>query len=101
MERDVRLISITVDSPQDTPRVLDAYARRYGARKGWYFLGGDKVNVDAVLKKLGAYVDVREAHKTVFLAGNMKTGLWKKVFALADSEQVIEQIDGVINDEAR
>jgi protein SCO1 len=100
MERDVRLISITVDSPRDTSRVLDAYARRYGARKGWYFLGGDKVNVDAVLKKLGAYVDAREAHNTVFLAGNMKTGLWKKVFALADSEQVIEQIDGVINDEA-
>ncbi len=100
LERDVRLISITVDSPRDTPRVLDAYARRYAARKGWYFLGGDKVNVDAVLKKLGAYVDAREVHNTVFLTGNMKTGLWKKVFALADYEQVIEQIDGVINDEA-
>jgi protein SCO1 len=100
LEREVRLISITVDSSRDTPRVLDAYARRYGAREGWYFLGGDKGKVDTVLKKLGAYVDAREAHNTVFLAGNMKTGLWKKVFALADTEQVIGQIDSVINDKA-
>ena len=100
LERDVRLISITVDSLRDTADVLDAYARRYDARKGWYFLGGDQDNVAYVLKKLGAYADVREAHNTIFLVGNMKTGLWKKVFALADAEKVIEQIDGVINDEA-
>ena len=52
-QRNVRLISITVDSQRDTPDVFDAYARRYDARKGWYFLGGDQNNVAFVLKKLG------------------------------------------------
>ena len=100
LDRDVRLISITVDSPRDTPEVLAAYAHRYGARKGWYFLSGHKTNVDTLLKKLGQYVEFRESHGAIFLAGNMRTGLWKKVFGLADSEQVIDQIDSVINDKA-
>ncbi len=99
LERDVRLISITVDSPRDTVDVLSAYARRYGAREGWYFLGGRKPDVDALLKKLGQYVDNREAHGAVLLVGNLRTGLWKKVFGLADVEQVIDQVQSVINDE--
>jgi protein SCO1/2 len=100
LERDVRLISITVDSPNDTPGVLTAYAKRYNARKGWYFLSGAKVDVDTLLKKLGQYVEVRENHGAVMLVGNMRTGLWKKLFGLADAELVIEQIQTVIDDKA-
>jgi protein SCO1 len=99
LERDVRLISISVDSPRDTVAVLAAYASNYGARPGWYFLGGDKAGVDAVLRKLGQYVESREAHGTVMLVGNMRTGLWKKVFGLAAAEQVIEQVQTVIEDQ--
>jgi cytochrome oxidase Cu insertion factor (SCO1/SenC/PrrC family) len=98
LEGEVRLISITVDSPRDDAATLAAYARKYGARKGWYFLGGDKADVDSVLKKLGQHVEAREAHGTVMLVGNMRTGLWKKVFGLADAEQVIDQVQAVIDD---
>ena len=80
--------------------VLAAYARRYNARKGWYFLSGAKGDVDTVLKKLGQYVEVRENHGALLLVGNMRTGLWKKIFGLADTEQVIEQIQAVIDDKA-
>lgn len=36
----VRFVSITVDPEHDTPGVLSAYAEKYDARKGWYFLSG-------------------------------------------------------------
>jgi protein SCO1/2 len=37
----VHLVSITVDPRHDTPEVLSAYARRFGARPDrWYFLTG-------------------------------------------------------------
>jgi protein SCO1/2 len=98
LEGAVRLISITVDSPRDDAATLAAYARKYGARKGWYFLGGEKAEVDSVLKKLGQHVEAREAHGTVMLVGNLRTGLWKKVFGLADAEQVIDQVQAVIDD---
>lgn len=42
-ERDVRLVSITVDPKHDTPEVLRKYAIRYGADpERWLFLTGDK-----------------------------------------------------------
>ncbi|MGH7389908.1 MAG: SCO family protein [Candidatus Rokuibacteriota bacterium] len=39
---DLRLVSITVDPAHDAPRVLRAYAERYGASERWWFLTGDK-----------------------------------------------------------
>lgn len=42
-EKDLRLISITVDPERDTPGVLSKYADRYGAdRDRWLFLTGEK-----------------------------------------------------------
>ncbi len=42
-EKDVRLISITVDPERDTPEVLSQYAERYRADPGrWFFLTGEK-----------------------------------------------------------
>jgi len=42
-ERDLRLVSITVDPKRDTPAVLSRYAERYGADPvRWLFLTGEK-----------------------------------------------------------
>lgn len=42
-EKDLRLISITVDPERDTPEVLSQYAKRYGADpERWLFLTGEK-----------------------------------------------------------
>jgi cytochrome oxidase Cu insertion factor (SCO1/SenC/PrrC family) len=39
---DLVLVSVTVDPDYDTPAVLAAYARRWGAQPdGWLFLTGD------------------------------------------------------------
>jgi protein SCO1/2 len=42
-DRDIRLVSFTVDPEHDTPDVLAQYASLYGAKKDrWTFLTGDK-----------------------------------------------------------
>ncbi len=46
----VRLVSISVDPEHDTPEVLDAYARRMGAREHWLFLTGPRDAVAALLR---------------------------------------------------
>ena len=76
--KDVYILSVTVDSEMDTPAQLKAFADKFHARPGWYFLTGTKENVDFVLKKLGQYVDNKQDHLTVFIIGNERTGLWKK-----------------------
>jgi len=42
-EKDLRLVSITVDPKRDTPKVLSEYANRFGANpQRWFFLTGEK-----------------------------------------------------------
>ena len=96
--RDVFLLSITVDPVTDTPEKLRQYARAVGARPGWEFLTGDKASVSAVLRKLGQYVEVRDAHSNLIIVGNEPTGLWKKAFGLADPAEVVRIVESVAND---
>jgi len=97
--KDVSIISISVDPTVDTPSSLKAYAKKLNARPGWHFLTGDKANVDTVLKKLGQFVDDKQDHLNIFIIGNERTGLWKKAFGLAKSEDLMKVVDSVINDQ--
>ena len=96
--KDVYILSVTVDSEMDTPAQLKAFADKFHARPGWYFLTGTKENVDLVLRKLGQYVDNKQDHLTLFIIGNERTGLWKKAYGLATSDELIKVVDSVVND---
>jgi len=98
MERDVRLISISVDPQADTPAVLHDYAARLGAHAGWYFLTGDKHQVDAALARIGQTTDTPDDHMQLLIVGNERTGLWKKVFALDRPDAVMDLVRGVADD---
>lgn len=99
MGKDVHLLSITVDPENDTPERLATYAHDYGAQEGWHFLTGDEENLTPILKKLGKYVVSREEHDTIFLVGNTKTRLWKKVNGLSSEKDIIDIINSVLNDQ--
>lgn len=97
--KDARIISISVDPAVDTPTQLKAYAKKLAAKPGWYFLTGDKESVEFALKKLGQFVESKESHLNIFIIGNERTGLWKKAFGLAKSEDIVKVVDSVINDQ--
>lgn len=97
--KDVHLISVSVDPTTDTPARLKEYAKKLDARRGWYFLTGDKTNVDFALRKLGGYVDDKQDHTNIFIIGNERTGLWKKAFGLAQSAELIKVVESVLNDQ--
>ncbi len=44
----LRLVSFTVDPVHDTPAVLDAYARRFGAGEQWRFVTGPREAITAL-----------------------------------------------------
>jgi len=96
--KDAYILSISVDPTVDTPPALKAYAKKLNARPGWYFLTGDKASVDFILKKLGQFVDNKQDHLNIFIIGNDRTGLWKKAFGLAKSEEIVKVVESVIND---
>lgn len=97
--KDAYIISISVDPTVDTPARLKEYAAKISARPGWYFITGDKANVEFALKKLGQYVENREAHTNIVLIGNERTGLWKKAFGLAKSDELNKVVESVMNDQ--
>ena len=97
--KDAYIISISVDPTVDTPPLLKAYSKKLNARPGWYFLTGDKASIDFVLKKLGQFVDNKQDHMNIFIIGNERTGLWKKAFGLAKSEDIVKLVDSVLNDQ--
>jgi protein SCO1 len=96
--KDARIISISVDPDVDTPAELKAFSKKFHARPGWYFLTGSKENVEFVLKKLGQFVEDKNDHLNIFIIGNERTGLWKKAFGLAKSEEIVKVVDSVIDD---
>jgi cytochrome oxidase Cu insertion factor (SCO1/SenC/PrrC family) len=86
--RDVRMISISVDPETDTPAVLKKYAGNFKAQPGWYFLTGEKKNVDWVLYKLGGYVEDKEQHNSTLIIGNVAKGEWVKVLAMSNPAEI-------------
>ena len=99
MEKDVHIISISVDPTVDTPANLKAYAKKLNAGPGWYFLTGDKESVDFALQKLGQFVENKQDHLNLFIIANERTGLWKKAFGLAKPEELMKVVDSVLNDQ--
>jgi protein SCO1 len=97
--KDVSIISISVDPTVDTPSNLKEYAKKLHAKPGWYFLTGDKKDVDLALYKLGQFVENKENHLNIFIIGNERTGLWKKAFGLARSDEIFKVVESVVNDQ--
>jgi len=97
--KDVYIVSISVDPTVDTPPNLKEYAKKLKARPGWFFLTGAKENVDFALKKIGQFVPDKQDHLNIFIIGNERTGLWKKAFGLAKSEELVKVVESVVNDQ--
>ncbi len=95
---EVNLISISVDPENDTVPRLKEYASRFDAQPGRYFLTGRKQDVNAILTKLGQYVQQRDDHSTLFLIGNERTGLWAKAMGLDSASKIMTSLESVIAD---
>jgi protein SCO1/2 len=96
--KDVYFLSFTVDPEKDTPEQLKSYADRMKAKPGWFFLTGSKDNVGTALRKLGLYTEEKQNHLSLFILGNVPTGLWKKVLGMAPAEELTPIVQSVLDD---
>ena len=83
--REVAMYTLTLDPEHDTPKVLRAARREYGAREGWTFLTGTFDGVEEVRHSLGLFdpdpkVDAdRSQHSGVLVLGNDPLQRWSAV----------------------
>ena len=94
--RDVRFISISVDPATDTPERLKAWGAKFHAGDGWTFVTGNKIQVDELLRALGASSARREDHSPTVLIGNDAHGTWTRTYGLANASQLVEIINKAI-----
>ena len=94
---DMNMISITVDPEVDTPDALKKYAASFGVKPGWYFLTGPRTELDQVLRKLGGFVADKNDHSNLLIVGNVETGNWIKVFALARPAEIAAEVVKLAN----
>jgi protein SCO1/2 len=45
-------------------------------------------------------VENKNDHYNIIIVGNERTGLWKKAFGLAKSEELVKVVESVVNDQA-
>jgi len=82
MGKDIFFYSITIDPKLDTPKVLKAYAQKYGVGPGWLFLTGKDEDIKLVTKKLGLSrrndSASKDGHTASLMVGNEPAGLWMR-----------------------
>jgi len=96
LDREVRLISISVDPPTDIPPRLKKYAEQWEARPGWLFLTGEKKDVDRVLDGIGMYSPDFANHPSAFLVGDGREGKWTRFHGFASPEQLKSRVEELL-----
>ena len=94
--QNVRLISITIDPENDTPKILKDYLKRYRAKPGWDFLTGSRADIDAVMKGFNAYIPDKMSHYPLNLVRSPKDGSWVRLFGILSSREFMEEYQGVV-----
>ena len=96
--QDIFLYSITLKPEQDTPQVLQEYARVHGVKPGWLFLTGKGEDIEKLRRKLG-FVDRDPAldkdksqHIGVVLYGNEALDRWAACPALSEPSEIARYV---------
>jgi protein SCO1/2 len=87
----VRLVSISIDPENDTPKVMRDYLKRYRSRPGWDFLTGTRTDIDRVMYAFNAYIADKMDHYPLTLIRNPSDGRWVRIDGLMSSAELMEE----------
>ena len=89
----ITCISLTSDPLRDTPAVLKAYTLKQGVEEPhWFFLTGDKAQMDLVLGRIGQIVPPPEQHSTQSIVGDVVNKRWSKIRPDAPAAAIAQRL---------
>lgn len=91
-----RLVSITIDPENDTPKIMKDYLKRYNARPGWDFFTGSRADIDKVMKAFNAYIPDKMSHYPLNLIRSPKDGSWIRLFGILSSKEFLAEYTAVV-----
>jgi protein SCO1/2 len=86
-----RLVSITIDPENDTPKIMKDYLKRYRAKPGWDFLTGSRQDIDRVMRAFNAYIPDKMSHYPLNLIRSPKDGTWVRLFGIMSSKEFMDE----------
>ena len=95
--RKPKLISITIDPENDTPRIMKDYLKRYNAKPGWDFLTGSRGDIDLVMKAFNAYIPDKMSHYPLNLIRSPKDGTWVRLFGILSSREFVDEYSQMVS----
>ena len=93
----VRLISISIDPEQDTPKQLRAYAERFGAGPRWQFLTGSAADIEAVERAFDAYRGDKMNHEPLTLLRPSPGRPWVRLDGFASPAELAREYERVVS----
>lgn len=87
----VKMISITIDPEQDTPRQLREYAERFRAGPQWQFLTGDRDNIVAAQKAFDIYRGSKTNHEPITLLRAAGADTWIRIEGIAGAKDIVKE----------
>jgi len=87
----VRLVSISIDPENDTPKVMKEYLKRYRAKPGWEFLTGTRSDIDKTMRALNAYVPNKMLHQPLTLIRLPENGQWIRIYGLMSTSEFMDE----------
>lgn len=94
-DRDVAMISVSIDPANDTPERLTAWSKKLGAKPGWTLVTGTKSDISAILKSLGLFTADPAAHSPVVMVVNDPENRWERIDGLAAPSAIVAAIDRI------
>lgn len=93
----MRLISISIDPENDSPKVMKEYLKRYKAKPGWDFLTGSREDIDKVMKAFNAYIPNKMYHYPLTLIHSSGNDSWVRIFGLISTSEFYDECKKVNN----
>jgi protein SCO1 len=93
LDRDVRLISLSLDPSSDTPERLKDFSDNFDPAPGWLWLTGQRQAMDSVLQGLGVSAQEFKKHTPLILVGDAKFGRWTQLNALPSAAQIEQEVN--------
>jgi protein SCO1/2 len=87
----VRLVSVSIDPEQDTPRRLTAYAKQFEAGSGWTFYTGTLEASVAVQKAFGVYRGDKMNHTPLTLIRAAPGRPWVRVDGFVTPDGLLQE----------
>lgn len=92
LDKNVELISITIDPEFDTPKVLNEYAKKFNSSDQWNFYTGTRDDIVNLQMAFNAYRGSKMNHEPITLIREENNEKWVRIDGFASAEALIQQV---------